>query len=560
MVDRLLRVFHREWSGLHDAAFLLGGFAMLSQLLGLVRDRLLAHQFGASQPLDIYYAAFRIPDFLYASIASFVAVTVLIPFLLERLHGSGGKEEGQRFFSSVFLVFSLCITLAAAIAYGVLPALAGWLVPGFGVEEREMFVALSRILLLSPIILGLSNLFGSVTQTFRRFLVFAIGPVLYNVGIITGILFFLPVWGIEGLAWGVVFGALLHMGIQVPVVLRQGFAPRFPETFDIRGVWNVVLLSLPRTLSLSSANFTIMVLLALASHIAAGSIAVFQLAFNLQSIPLSIVGMSYSVAAFPSLARTWAEGNTKEFARAVGVAIRHIVFWSFPAIALFVVLRAQIVRTILGSGAFDWTATRLTAAALALFAVSISAQCLLLLLLRAFYAMGETRAPLKWSIAGAGATITIAYFLTVTFDAVPVFRFFVEALLRVEDIPGTEVLMLPLAFSIGSICSAMGVFWELERRLPEEWSLVRKSILHAFSASVIMGLVAYHGLQLLDDYLNLNTLIGIFLQGFLAGFLGIILGIFLLRIMENRELAEISKSLHHRFWKAKPMAAEQETL
>lgn len=559
MVERFFRAIHREWNGVHEAAFLLGGFALLSQFLGLIRDRMLAHQFGAGNSLDMYYAAFRVPDFLYASVASFVAVTVLIPFLLERM-GEGKEDEAKRFFYSVFLAFTGLIFAVTILAFFAMPVLAPYIVPGFSDHDTDMFVMLSRILLLSPIILGFSNLFGSVTQTYRRFLVFALGPVLYNIGIIVGILCFLPLVGLPGLVFGVLLGAMLHLVIQIPIIARHGFLPALPRPFDFSGVRSLLRTSFPRTLALSCTHFTTIVLIALATQVAEGSVAVFQLALNLQSIPLAIVGMSYSVAAFPTLARRWTEGRAEEFAREVATAMRHIVFWSFPAIALFVVLRAQIVRTILGTGEFDWSATRLTAAALALFAISIVAQSILLLLLRAFYAMGETRRPLIWSAMGAGVTIGSALILFFVFDTSVVFRYFVESLLRADDIAGTKMLMLPLAYSIGVIISASGLFLLLVRKFPGEWQRVRKAFLHAFTSSVIIGLSAYHGLQFFDDIFDINTFQGIFLQGLCSGVIGIVVGVFLLRLMENRELIEIQDSLRRRFWKAKPIAAEQENL
>jgi putative peptidoglycan lipid II flippase len=175
MVERFLRILHREWSGLHEAAFLLAGFALFSQVLALVRDRMLASQFGAGEQLDIYYAAFRIPDFLYASVASFVAVTVLIPFLLERMSDDGKHEQAHEFLNSVFTVFLITMLLICMLICYFMPYLSQFVVPGFIGETRTLYIELSRILLLSPILLGISNLFGSITQTFKRFMVFALG-------------------------------------------------------------------------------------------------------------------------------------------------------------------------------------------------------------------------------------------------------------------------------------------------------------------------------------------------------------------------------------------------
>src|SRR3989338_7227448 len=218
MVGRLLRVFNREWSGLHEAAFLLAGTAILSQVLGLLRDRLLAGHFGAGESLDIYYAAFRVPDFLYASLASLVAVTVLIPFLLEHASAGGDSDaKAARFINRGFTVFVGVVALGCLLAYATMPRLAAFIVPGFSPELQTEFVTLSRILLLSPFLLGISNLFGSVTQSLRRFFVFAAGPILYNIGIIIGIIFLMPYWGVTGVVIGVLLGALFHVLIHLPL-------------------------------------------------------------------------------------------------------------------------------------------------------------------------------------------------------------------------------------------------------------------------------------------------------------------------------------------------------
>lgn len=560
MVDRFLRVFNKEWSGLHEAAFLLAGTALLSQSLGLVRDRLLAHYFGAGQVLDVYYAAFRIPDLLYASVASFVAVTVLIPFLLERMSKEKGSPAlAQEFVNTIFTAFVFMMIVISAIAYFLIPIWGHKVVPGFSVKEFDQYVILSRILLLSPLLLGISNLFGSVTQSLRRFFVFAAGPILYNFGIIFGIVFLMPHYGLEGVVIGVIVGALLHVSIQLPVLLREGILPRLTLKINWRELKRVVTLSIPRTISLSATQFATIVLVQFASQMKVGSIAVFTLAMNLQSIPLSIVGMSYSVAAFPTLAKLWTTGNKEQFSQQVITATRHIMFWSFPAIILFIVLRAQIVRTILGSGAFDWTATRLTAAALALFAISVVAQNLVLLFTRVFYAMGKTKLPLIANILGGGLVVFLSWFLLWVYDAYPTFRFFSETLLRVGDISGTKILMLPLGYSLGMIINVLVLLYFLTDSFGDLMSGVKKAFLHSFTSSVLMGFVAYHSLQVLALVLDLNTFMGIFIQGAASGVLAILVGIFLLRMMENKELAEIRTSLHHKFWVKKPIVAEPES-
>lgn len=549
MVKRLFQFIEREISGLHEAAYLLGFFALISQFLGFFRDRLLASYFGAGETLDIYFAAFRVPDLIFILSASMVSLSVLIPFLSKKREE--GKAAARLFLDSVFSAFFIFILLVSILAFPFAPLIVRFFFPGFGEEASLATALLMRIMLLQPIFLGLSNLFASVTQLERRFFIYAVSPILYNLGIIIGVFFFFPLMGLQGLAWGVVLGAFLHLLIQVPVLLRTGMMPRFrlPQNFAL--IREVLLVSLPRTLALSLQNITVLVLTALGSLLGVGSIAVFNFSWNLQSVPLSIVGASYSLAAFPTLAGFWSKGDKKTFGATLSAAVRHILFWSVPALVLFVVLRAQIVRTVLGSGSFDWNDTRLTAAALALFAASVVAQSVSLLFTRAYYAAGKSRTPLIIALGSALVTICSALLLSKFFAGAPLVRFFLESLFRVSDLHGTEVLVLPLAYSIGAILGAL-IFWMLytrdfERFEPE----VPRTFWQSFAASIIMGFVSYVLLNVLDTVFDLHTTIGVFLQGLLAGVGGLAAGASILYLLGNVEIREIWRTFHHKIWKAK---------
>ena len=311
MVRRLLQFFEREISGLHEAAYLLGFFALLSQVLGFLRDRLLASHFGAGETLDIYYAAFRVPDFIFIMTASAVSLSVLIPFLSERR--AEGTEQMRGFLDTLFSAFFFGMAVVGLAAFVAAPHLAGLLFPGFSAAALADTTTLMRIMLLQPLFLGVSNLFASVTQLERRFFVYAVSPLLYNAGIIAGILFFYPLLGLSGLAWGVVVGAFLHLAVQVPVLVRSGLLPRLVVRVRLREIASVVALSFPRTLALSAQNLAVLALTSLGSLFGAGAIAVFNLSWNLQSVPLSIVGASYSLAAFPTLAGFWSGGAREKF-------------------------------------------------------------------------------------------------------------------------------------------------------------------------------------------------------------------------------------------------------
>lgn len=565
MVERIRNIFNKEFSHLHQAAYLLGGFALLSQILALARDRLLAHFFGAGATLDVYYAAFRIPDFLYIGIASFVSITVLVPFLAHRIdeHSEQGTTRAKQFIQSVFNTFFLLIVVVAGVTYVLVPSLASVVAPGFDPEQRELYITLTRILLLSPILLGLSSLFGSVTQIYRKFFVYASAPLLYNLGIIGGIVFLQPTMGIVGVVYGVIIGALLHLAIQIPIVYTHGLLPGFSLRVAWQDVKNVVLLSLPRTITLSAHQLALLVLIGIASLLHDGSISVFNFSFNLQSVPLSIIGVSYSVAAFPTLARLFSKGEQKQFFTHIASAARHIIFWATPAIVLFIVLRAQIVRSILGSGAFDWEATRLVAASLALFVISLLAHSFMLLFVRAYYAAGKTKLPLLINVCSALFTIGSAYVLLSLYESVPMFRYFFESLLRIEGIPGTEVIVLPLAYTLGMLINGILLFVSFKYSFRKFTLSFKKSFMQIFSASVIMGFVSYEVLVLLSSPLDLNTFIGIFAQGAVAGVVGIVAGIAVLWIMGNTEIREVKRVLNRRIKRrrgAPAIAPDQEEL
>ena len=554
MVGRLFTLLHREIRGLHEAAYLLGVFAILSQILALIRDRLLAAHFGAGATLDTYYAAFRLPDFIFVSVASLVSLYVLIPFLSEIPEGQGEKQRA--FLSRIVSFFTFLIIGASAIAFLLAPVLLRALFPGFDATHFNELVLLTRILLLQPIFLGLSNIAASVTQLHGRFVLYAITPLFYNLGIIAGVLWLYPIFGIMGLGMGVVLGAMLHLGIQIPFIVRHKVFPRLTLSFNGTELRRLLALSIPRTIALSANQIALLALTGFASLQASGAITTFNFSFNLQSVPLSIIGISYSVAAFPTLARLFSSGVHQEFLAHITAAARHIIFWSTPAMVLCIVLRAQIVRVVLGSGQFNWEDTRLTAAALALFAISIVAQGLVLLFVRGFYAAGNTRTPLIVNSICSMLVIAFGFLFLNIFSTVPTFRFFMESLLRVEDLPRTGMLMLPLAYSLAAIVNVLAL-WTLFRRHFKGFQMqIARSFLESFATSMVMGFVAYECLTIFGRIFDLNQFLGIFAQGFFSGLLGIIAGTTLLWVLGNAEAREVKSALHKKFWKSRTLAAE----
>lgn len=559
MVKRWLSFIGKEIRGLHEAAYLLGAFALLSQILALFRDKLLAFSFGADKALDIYYASFRVPDLIFVSIGSLVSASILLPFFIERFEAS--PEKGKTFSNSVFTVFFFAMAVVAAIAWFAAPWLAPKLLPGFARDAAlPELISSIRIMLLSPFFLGLSNLYSSLTQMRHRFLVYAVSPVLYNAGIILGIVLVYPVWGAQGLAVGVALGAFLHMAVQLPFMAGEGYLPRFTRQIQWADMRRILWTTLPRMVTLSANQLASFVLVSLASLMASGSIAVFNFAFNLQSVPLTIIGASYSSAVFPTLSKLLFKGHVAEFKEKMIASAQHIVFWSMPLTILFIVLRAQIVRVILGAGKFDWADTRLTAAALALFTVSTIGQSLIVLFVRAFYAEGKTARPLYVNALSASVIVASGYFLTKAFFAFPIFRYFIEDLLRIDGQRGTSVVVLALAYTIGIVLNTILHWWLYERTYPGFTRPVLATMFQTFSASVIMGYAAFLSLRIFAVVFPLNKVWGLFLQGFCSGVIGLVVLVLVLLILRNKEIGVVWTTLHRKIWKVEVPPAEVQQL
>lgn len=547
MIRRILDMVNKRWQGMHEAAILLGVFSLVSQLIGLYRDRMLAHTIGPSATLDIYYAAFRIPDFIFLSVASLASITVLMPFLIERID-SAGKETAKKFFNDVLSGFFLLLCLVAVVVFVCMPKLAHLIAPGFNPAELHELVGVSRIMLLSPIFMGLSNMLGTITQLLRKFFIFSLSPIFYNVGIIIGIVFLYPRYGVHGLAVGIVIGALLHLLVQLPTVISAGFAPQFnwrPSRATLR---QVVGMSLPRTLGLSMNSIALLVIVAIGSTLGTGAISIFNFSLNLETTPVGIIGISYAVAAFPLLAEAFARGDKEKWQSCILAAMRQIIFWSLPLSALFIVLRAQIVRITLGSGAFSWTDTKLTAACFALFTIGLIAQNMVLVSVRAFYAAHNTKTPLLINALCSVGIIAAAFFLLHIFKVFPVFRYFIESLLRVEDTPGTEVLMLPLAYSLGTLLNAWLHWAGLRRRYLTSVGNLPRALFESIGAAFATGIVAYLSLNIFANVFSAHTFFGVLMQGGIACVLGTLAGIAVLYLLKSESLFEVLAAMRKKFW------------
>lgn len=538
---RVARIFQTDIDNIHHAAFWLASFGIFSAVLGMIRDRLLAGAYGASRSLDIYYAAFRVPDFLYTVMLLFTASVAIIPvFLASR---EADEQKSKEFLGSLILLFLFMFLALAVFAFIFMPYLTGLFLPGFSAEELNKVILLSRILLLSPLLLGLSNILSAVTQSLKHFLVYGLSPIFYNIGIILGILFFARNFGLAGIVTGVVLGALFHLAVQFPVLLRKDVKPGFVFRWNF-SLKEVIRSSLPRTLGLNINQAIGFVFTGIASTLAPGSIAIFNFASNLEFIPITIIGLSYSVAAFPALAMYSLRKAQDHFRAHFGAAFRHILFWAVPFSILLLVLRAQIVRVILGSGAFSWVDTRLTAASLSLLSMAVILQSLVLLLTRAFYAEGENWRPFFINFIAGIISIGAVFWLMPSLSSERFLGEFLGNILKLSDIRDIRVIALPLGILVWSLINfsfLMFVFKIAFGWFPAGDSL--KAILGIFLAGICGGLTSYFALGIFSHFFDLHTFIGIFSQGFLSCIFGVAVIALILWILKNQELLEILSSI-----------------
>lgn len=552
------RFLNNELASIHSAALLLGLAGFLSKILGVLRDRMLAGTFGAGRELDVYYAAFQMPDFMYTLFLLGAGSAAILPvfqkFLMEDKNSARNLISG---LSSFFLAGS---ALAALIAF----VLAGYLMkivaPGFSEEKISDAVLLTRIMLLSPILLGLSGIFSSVSQSFRRFFPYAVAPILYNLGIISGIAFFVPRWGLKGLAFGVILGAFLHFILHFYSVSQLQFRPGFKFREVFPGVRRVLVLSLPRVMGLSLSQLTFMALIALGSVLSEGSISSMNLAYNLFVMPVGVFGVSYAIALFPRLSEAFLKKDGEYFLKEFNLGITTILFWTIPLSLLLIILRAHIVRAALGTGVFSWEDTRLTAALLGAFSFSLFIFSLLTLLIRGFYALGSTWSPLRINIAGFLVAVGSGYFFIKLLASPGFFSKILGDIFRIGDLPNFQVLGLALGFALGQALEGILLYLNLrnlaEKKLGVKINLPWKKLSRILVSSGVAGVFGYTLRVSFSETISLETFFAVLGEGLAVGLVFFAIYFFALYLLKSEEVLAMYSAFKKKMFKIKILPKE----
>jgi putative peptidoglycan lipid II flippase len=400
-------------------ALMLALSALISRLLGVFRDHLLAKTFGATAGtgiynLDTYYAAFRIPDLLY-NLLIFGAISASFIPIFTQYKKENKVDEAWKFASSMMHLMMIVIFVIAGIVYIFAPYFAHLVAGGFNQESFDITVRLMRIMLLSPIIFTMSSVFISIQDSFKTFFWRSLAPVFYNLGIIFGVIYFGAEYGVLGVTWGVVIGAVLQLIVQIPSLFQVKYRHVWMLGYKRADVRKAFKLIIPRILGLSLNQITLVINTLIASFLVTGSITILYLADNLQALPLGIIAISFAITSFATLSELATEPTAEPFANEIKHVMQKVLFLIIPATLGMLILRSEIINVILVSGKFTGQDAKITETVLGFLLISLFAQSLIPILSRGFYAFHNTKTPVLTAFVGAVVSVCGSLLLAIYF-------------------------------------------------------------------------------------------------------------------------------------------------
>jgi putative peptidoglycan lipid II flippase len=386
------------------AGLVVAGAFFVSRILGWVRLVVITNEFGAGTALDAYFAAFRLPDAIFQLVAAGALSSAMIPVLAGLL----SRDEEQRAWRVVSTVLNVMLILLGSLALIVAifaPVIVPIITPGFDEVGTELTIRLTRIMLLSPVLLAAGAVASSVLNARGRFGAAAAAPSLYNIAIIAAAIFLGPYLGVEALAIGVVFGSLLHVAIQILPLVQERFHLSFNIELSDTAARQVLLLMAPRALGLGANQITFMVATMLATGVGVGAVTSYNVAFTVMQIPLGVIGFPLGVVLLPSLSRAVASGSVREFGRMIVGSVRLMLWVMLFISAVGIVLRRQTV-TVLFAG-LDESSLSLTADTLSFLLLGLAAHSLVIIFARAFYSGHDTRTPVFTALFDMTTSIVV---------------------------------------------------------------------------------------------------------------------------------------------------------
>lgn len=462
------------------AGIIVSGAFLASRILGYVRLLVIGNTFGATADLDAFFAAFRIPDLIFQLVAAGALSSALVP-IVSGLFTTDEEPRAWRVVSTVVNLMLIGLAVLALAFFILAPVIVPIITPGFAGAQLDKTIELTRIMLLSPIFLALGAVATSVLNAGGRFAAAAVAPIVYNLAIIGAAILLAPTLGVDGLALGVVAGALGHLLVQLGPLSQLGFryAPRIDGS-DPQARKALTLMA-PRAIGLGASQITFIVVTSLATTLAVGAVSDFNFAFALLQIPLGIIGVPLGIVLLPTLSRDAAVGNEASFAGLLTRALRLLVYVMVPIAVLGAILRVPVVEILYGSGKIGPDDLELIGVTLTAFLVGLTAHAMIAVQARAFYARQDTVTPVAAAVGAVAINCTLAI-----------------VLVGPLGLPG-----IALAIAIAAWIEAGVLLVILDRRLPafRLVGLGRVGI-EAIVGSAVAGVVAVGGLGLVDGMLG----------------------------------------------------------
>lgn len=521
-------IFERLQRSLFGGALIVSASWIVSKFLGLIKQRLILTHFGP-EGADPVFAAFAIPDLIYGTLILGSLLTAFMPVFMQ-LRQQDKQEEAWMLSRSVlkalswtFVGFGLILMIFAT---QIVPLLVG---RNYDQANQQEIAFLLRVLSVNMLFFATANVFAGVLQAFKQFVAVSLAPLVYNISIILGIEFLSPRFGVAGVAYGAVIGAFLHLVIHAVAAWRVGWRPgpslawRHP---DVKKVWQLLL---PRTVGQSVTQIDQFVNVPIATRLGPGQLAIFRSANDIQDAPINIIGLSMATVAFPVFIELLNQGKKEEFIAHFSRIVRQILFLIIPLTVLIIQLRAQIVRLFFGAPNITWDVTIATAQTLGFFALSFFAQSLVPVLARSFYAMKDTKTPVRITMAAVVLDIIGSILLG----------------------PHMGVQGLALSYTISNVLNATVLFVVLHRRLGTlDENRIAATVLRVLGITLLMAIAVQLSKQATVSLgFTLTRAYGVLAQAAVASIVGVasyVIFAIMFRLEEASMLARVAQKIGFR--------------
>ena len=524
MVSNLLKngrlLATRRQTNILSAAFVIMVAYAASGILGLVRNRMLAATFfgGRESELDAYFAAFVIPDTLFQLLIIGALSAAFIPVFSHYLKRD--EQEASKLASASINVITLVFLALVIIVFILSDSLSRLIAPSLDPGNIILLSRLLRIMLLAQVFFALSGFMTAIIQAHQRFLIPALAPIAYNLGIVGGIVFLTPTYGIFGPAVGVVVGAVLHFVIQIPLASRLGFHYSFNFNINHPGVREIRKLMPLRSLTLAVGQAERFIAVFIATALAAGSLTIFNFARQLYLLPVTLFGTTIGQASFPSLSADIAAEKKEEFAKTLRSSLLQTLFLSLPAAAIVLILRLPAVRIAFGARNFPWEATLLTGKTVALLALAIPTQSLIGVLIRAFYALHDTKTPFLTTSGSAALTVMLSIIFAETLEL--------------------GVIGLGVAVAISTLVHTLILLFLMHKKTAIISAQFIIGVVKMMLATAIMGVFLWIPMRVIDRYiLDTTRTLNLLLLTMSVLAIGILVYINLSSLMRIEQLSEV---------------------